>query len=325
MTLFPLIPYAKAPEIPIPFINHIPVLENYFDPRHPPSIKPFGTLVALGVYIGSVLAMRHARERGVSPQKMSDFIFWVLVGGFVGGHMLDAIFYHPAQLWADPVYLIRLWDGLSSYGGFVGAILGALAWRYRHKERILDMCEVITSVFPVAWVFGRSGCATVHDHPGIWTNAWYAVKWPVTNGAYVGRLDLGLIEMVLTIPLAATFLILWQRKPLRPLGFYTGWMCVAYAPVRFFLDFLRESESTQADPRYGGLTPAQWACFGLLLLGVYYVRRASLNPELPAGSVPAVVAESAVDQPAGESAGTHTAPDAAPPEPSVDNSSQAGS
>jgi hypothetical protein len=29
-----------------------------------------------------------------------------------------------------------------------------------------------------------------------------------------------------------------------------------YAPVRFFLDFLRPEES---DPRYGGLTFAQWA------------------------------------------------------------------
>jgi hypothetical protein len=27
------------------------------------------------------------------------------------------------------------------------------------------------------------------------------------------------------------------------------------------------------DPRYGGLTPAQWACFGLLALGVYFFAR----------------------------------------------------
>ena len=317
----PLIPYARVPEIPIPFVDHIPFLERYIDPRHPPSIKPFGTLVALGVYIGSIVAMRHARERGVDQKKMSDFIFWVLVGGFLGGHMLDAIFYHPAQLWADPVYLFRLWDGLSSYGGFVGALLGAMAWKFRHKTRILDMCEVINSAFPVAWVFGRSGCSTVHDHPGIWTNAWYAVKWPTTNGIYVGRLDLGLIEMLLTIPLAAAFLILWHRKPLRPLGFYTGWMCIAYAPVRFFLDFLREAESAQADPRYGGLTPAQWACFGLLAIGVFYVWRTYSKPEMPTAQTASEATDSAATGDFAEGDETaKPAVEAAEPKPAADES-----
>jgi phosphatidylglycerol:prolipoprotein diacylglycerol transferase len=273
----PLIPYIEAPELPLSFLAYIPGVKSLIDPAHPPSIKPFGTLVALGVYIGSVVAMRHARERGLNEKKMSEFIFWVVGIGFIGGHMLDAIFYHPARLARDPLYLFALWEGLSSYGGFIGAVIGALAWRFRRKEPILGFCEVVNSAFPLAWVFGRAGCASVHDHPGKLSDAWFAVRWPLLgSGGTVGRLDLGLIEMALTIPLAFAFLILWQRKPERPLGFYTGFMCVAYAPVRFLLDFLREDERdaflSGGDPRYGGLTPAQWACFGLLALGLYFLR-----------------------------------------------------
>jgi phosphatidylglycerol:prolipoprotein diacylglycerol transferase len=287
--LGPLIPYIKVPELPLAFLAHVPLLDRLFDPRHPPSIKPFGTLVALGVYLGSVIAMHHAKERRIDPKKMSEFIFWVVGIGFVGGHVLDAIFYHPSVLAGDPLYLFKLWAGLSSYGGFIGAIIGAVAWRMSRKEPILGMCEVINSAFPLAWVFGRSGCATVHDHPGHLSDAWYAVRWPMGNG-FVGRLDLGLIEMALTIPLAVAFLILWKRKPIRPLGFYTGWMCVAYAPVRFVLDFLRETEADNpggGDPRYGGLTPAQWACFGLLALGLYFLRMAYRGGETPASAPPA--------------------------------------
>jgi phosphatidylglycerol:prolipoprotein diacylglycerol transferase len=54
-------------------------------------------------------------------------------------------------------------------------------------------------------------------------------------------------------------------------------MCVAYAPVRFLLDFLREQEGEGVlggDPRYGGLTPAQWGCFGLVALGLYFLNMA---------------------------------------------------
>ena len=279
----PLIPYVHVPEIPIPFLtealSHLPSVGQKFDPSHPLTIKPFGTLVALGVYLGSTIALRHGRQRGIDDKKLSEFIFWVVGLGFVGGHMLDAIFYHPAHLAKDPLYLFMLWEGLSSYGGFIGAVLGALAWRWSRKQPILPMCEVINSAFPLAWVFGRMGCATVHDHPGMLSDAWYAVRWPMPHGGVAGRLDLGLIEMTLTIPLAVAFLVLWSRKPKRPLGFYTGWMCVAYAPVRFVLDFMRVGESEPGvggggDPRYAGLTPAQWACFGLLAMGIYFLRKA---------------------------------------------------
>jgi phosphatidylglycerol:prolipoprotein diacylglycerol transferase len=269
----PLIPYIEAPELPLSFLKYIPGINQLIDPAHPPSIKPFGTLVALGVWLGSVVALRHARERGLSEKKMNEFIFWVVGLGFVGAHVLDAIFYHPAHVARDPLYLFWLWEGLSSYGGFIGAVIGAFAWRARRREPILGFCEVVNSAFPLAWVFGRAGCASVHDHPGRLSDAWFAVRW-TPDGGTVGRLDLGLIEMVLTIPLAVAFAILWRRKPERPLGFYTGIMCTAYAPVRFFLDFLREDESYRGagDPRYGGLTPAQWACFGLLALGLYFLR-----------------------------------------------------
>jgi phosphatidylglycerol---prolipoprotein diacylglyceryl transferase len=286
--LGPLIPYVEVPELPLSFLTHIPYLDRLLDPNHPPSIKPFGTLVAFGVYLGSVVAMRHGRQRGLDEKKLSEFIFFVIGLGFVGGHVFDAIFYHPDTLAKKPLYLFMLWDGLSSYGGFTGSMLAALFWRWRRKERVLPMVEVINSAFPLAWVFGRMGCATVHDHPGHASNAWFAVQWkpsappPLPHG-FEGRFDLGLVEMVLAIPLAVAFLILWRCKPVRPLGFYTGWMCIAYAPVRFFLDFLREPDAAGGDVRYGGLTPAQWACFGLLAMGLWFVRYAERGGDRGAG------------------------------------------
>jgi phosphatidylglycerol---prolipoprotein diacylglyceryl transferase len=280
----PLIPYIQLPEIPLSFLEHIPILGKSLGTA---SIKPFGTLVALGVYIGSVVATRRAQERQLDEKKMSEFLFWIVAAGFIGGHMLDAIFYHPHRIAVDPLYVLKLWDGLSSFGGFVGAGLGALAWRVRRNEKTLPYIEVVASAFPLAWVFGRAGCASVHDHPGRLSDAWFAVRYPPDNGI-VGRFDLGLYECLLVIPLAIVFAILWRRKVFRPSGFYMGVMCTAYAPVRFCLDFLREREGMVlgGDPRYAGLTPAQWACFGLLAIGLYFLRIAARNeaagPGLPA-------------------------------------------
>ena len=82
----PLLPYLTLPEIPLGFLLYVPGLGNLFDAGHPPSIKPFGALVAAGMYAGGGLAIRNARRQGIDADKMRDFAVWVIFGGLVGGH-----------------------------------------------------------------------------------------------------------------------------------------------------------------------------------------------------------------------------------------------
>lgn len=268
MSLEPLIPFIQLPDWEL-------IPKGFFGGNFPPapfSFKPFGTLVAIGVYIGAWLSLRHGRRRGLDERKLMSFIMWVGGAGFLGGHVFDTLFYFPERVAADPLSLIRVWEGLSSFGGFAGATIGLLIWRRIHREAALRYADVVASSFPVGWWFGRLGCTVAHDHPGMESQMWFAVRYP--DGA---RFDLGLIEMVLTIPLAITFLVL-QRRP-RAWGVYLGSMCMAYAPIRFGLDFLRIRQGANADARYLGLTPAQWGCFLLFAAGaVVFQRRRPSTP-----------------------------------------------
>jgi phosphatidylglycerol:prolipoprotein diacylglycerol transferase len=273
----------------------------------PLTLHPFGLLVATGVLVGTALATWRARLRGVDLEKLNSFITWLLVGGFVGGHMLDQIFYHPTDLarihdghfeFVRPWAIFLLWEGLSSFGGFTGGIIGMLLWKYYvivpvkkigpveipwFKRRakvhpILPFADLLLSVFPVAWIFGRSGCATVHDHPGARASAdaLFAVAYPdrtpnftsaieLYHGSYP-RYDLGLLELMFTVVLAGCIALTWQRR--LPMGTYVVVACLSYAPVRFAMDYLRITEGESADPRYAGLTPAQWCCFVLFIYGL---------------------------------------------------------
>jgi phosphatidylglycerol:prolipoprotein diacylglycerol transferase len=268
--LTPLIPYVQIPELTL--------LPAHLFGGFPPArvaLKPFGTLVALGLYAGTLCALRVARRRGVNERVMVSFLTWIVCSSFFFGHVLDTLSYYPAEALKDPLSLLRLWEGLSSFGGFTGCILGGLAWRLWHKTPILAYADVVASCFPVSWTFGRLGCSIAHDHPGLHSDAWFAVRYP--DG---GRIDLGLLELLITIPLMLVFFRL-LRKP-RPWGFFAGIMCTYYAPLRFLLDFLRERAGVHVenalvaggDARYLGLTPAQWGCVPLFVLGVALLRRA---------------------------------------------------
>jgi phosphatidylglycerol:prolipoprotein diacylglycerol transferase len=295
----------------IPYI-HVPDIDVFGLPLH-----PFGLLVATGVIIGTALATRRARRRGFDLDKLNSFITWMLVAGFIGGHVLDEIFYHPNQIVEEPLSLIKLWTGLSSFGGFTGAFIGIVLWKYfdsepvpllgfkvprffRRKQSVplLPFADLILSVFPVAWIFGRSGCSVVHDHPGARASAEALLAVAYGRGpiAHLGPIefihgnapqyDLGTLELLFTIVLAGLLALTWRKK--LPCGTYIVATCLAYAPVRFAMDFLRIHGGDQADPRYAGLTPAQWECIALFGFGLYmlgYVVRLVKNGQDPREAV----------------------------------------
>lgn len=276
----PRIPYFELPDLTL-------VEPGAFGAGVPPmpiAFKPFGTLVAIGVYVGAFLAIRHGRRLGVHERSLTSFMLWVGVSGFLFGHVLDTLFYFPERVLSDPLSLVRVWEGLSSFGGFAGALIGALAWKAHHRTPILGYSDVVASAFPVGWMFGRMGCSLAHDHPGRLSEAWIAVQYP--DG---GRFDLGLYELWLTVPIAVAFLVL-RRRPRAP-GFYLGLFGVSYAPSRFALDFLRSTDLVISDARHLGLTPAQWASVPLFIVGVVLLTRALGQPEAPLPPPPAPALE----------------------------------
>jgi phosphatidylglycerol:prolipoprotein diacylglycerol transferase len=266
-----------------PYIT-LPDFKIWFIPIH-----WFGILVVIGIYVGSIIARWRAKKLGMNLDVLESFITWMLVTGFVCSHVLDTIFYHPQEVLRRPWSLLMIWEGLSSYGGFIGALLGVLLWKkYRGKgQSIFAMCDLILSAFPIAWIFGRMGCSVVHDHPGrlVSEPTWLTVYYP--DGP---RYDLGLLEMFLAILISAVVVVLWRFKTRT--GTYIAVTSILYAIPRFFLDFWRVEDQAGADPRYFGFTPAQWACVGLLLFGIVVAIRVAT------GRVPQAPAPAATPEPA---------------------------
>ena len=269
-------------------------------------IQAFGILVAAGVLIGAALLRRYAEWHGVSDDHIRGLITWLLISGFLGAHEFDVIAYQwdrlgdaavvqPAGWWFLPESLwpsnwplaLRIWDGISSYGGFIGGALGFAIYVWWKRLPLRLFADVgIVGLLP-AFSIGRLGCTVVSDHIGaaVDLDRWYAflaMDYPrKLNLAHLAEVypgsselirawNLGFVEFLYLVPINVVVLWLAFRPRKRmPAGYITALTGVLYAPVRFFLDYLRPEDT---DPRYGTLTFAQWSSILAFAIAVYAVR-----------------------------------------------------
>lgn len=260
----------------------------------PVTVYAFGFLVALAVIAGSKMALARCERKKLDPDRCAELIFFTLAAGFLAAHLVSVVAYFPGQLKEDPLLLLKFWEGISSFGGIAGGVLGVwLFFRFRAPDLDArgrwEYLDVIAFVFPFAWTVGRLACTVAHDHPGALTTFPLAVslKTPEAREYIIavfreaGRLadlpgpdvlarlafhDLGWYEFLYTLLGIVPVFLLLDRRPRTP-GFYVIAFLLLYAPARFCLDFLRI-----ADVRYGGLTPAQYAGIAVFAAALYALR-----------------------------------------------------
>lgn len=266
-------------------------------------IESFGVIVAAGVLIGAALLRRYAEWHGVDDEHIRGLTGWIMVSGFLGAHVFDVLAYQWKDLMRDPILLVKIWSGISSYGGFLGGAMGFAIYVWWKRLPVRLMADIaIVGLLP-AFSIGRIACTAVSDHvgaavkdPGVWYS-FLAMEYPrsAATHANIAHLfqqrpdadhvlawNLGLVELAYLIPVNALVLWLAFRAAKRPsAGLVAVLTGLLYAPVRFFLDYLRPENS---DPRHFGLTFAQWA--SILAFGVsVYVAGRLLRNSKPAATI----------------------------------------
>lgn len=260
----------------------------------PFTIHAFGILVGLAIIFGVTMVQRDADKRGLSQAIISEAQIWVLVVGFVLAHWVSVIFYFPERIKEDPLELLYIWKGISSFGGFLGGVLGLIFYVRLKKKDVWPFLDAFGWGFAWAWILGRMGCTVAHDHPGKVTDFFFSVQYPAFAGAIPGvsqptndvlphltsaetphhlfnktlplvqRYDLGFYELIFAIGLV-TVLFIFNRKANRFTGFNVAVLAMVYAPVRFFFDYLRIVDNRI----FLGMTPGQLGAIAVFGLGIW--------------------------------------------------------
>jgi phosphatidylglycerol:prolipoprotein diacylglycerol transferase len=234
----------------------------------PITIRTFGLAVALGLFVGSVIFVRHAARQGVEPSRLERLALWTLVLGIIGARLLFVL--TDVGAFADrPWAVVALWEGgLEFSGGFLVAV-GYLLWWLRRNPDVpgLLVSDGMVLGLSVGLAIGRIGCYSVGEHLGGTTGFFLAVHYlggetregPIPIGSHIH--NTALYEILLLLPLIA--LLFAMRRRGVPRGWLTATFLLWYGVQRFLTDLLRTY-----DRRVLGLTGAQYVCIGLIIAGV---------------------------------------------------------
>lgn len=225
---------------------------------------------------GAPMAQRHA----------DDLFFYCTLGIILGGRLGYATFYQP-ELWAQPLELLKLWNGgMSFHGGLIGTIV-AIAWvTWRGGLNFLRVTDYIAVCVPFGLLFGRLANFVNGE---LWGRAATDVPWAMVfpDGGPLPRHPSQLYEavlegLVLMIVLLALF---WKTRARWRSGLLVGVFTLGYGLARFTVEYFREPDAQlQQFAMRTGLSMGQWLTVPMIAIGLFLLARALLRPPLGAAA-----------------------------------------
>jgi len=250
----------------------IEFLEQIFGDPLASYLVPTGTTLLLAaICIGLWVMLVRGRLVGLSPRTVAGAVLAGALCGLVGARLFHLL-QHPSLTAARPEVWLSLGGGTTSWGGYLGGVLGfSLFLRLRH-EPILPHLDLLASALAFGPLISRWGCLLSGCCFGRPSDLPWAITFPTHSIAHRAHLVAGLVDDTATgslpvhpVQVYASFVALvllllvsrfWEAHRDRPgATFALYWLL--YASLRFGLEFFRGDV-----PRHLGLhlTLSQIVC-----------------------------------------------------------------
>lgn len=254
----------------------------------PFSLRWYSLSYIAAIVFGWWLLARMIRLPGspMTAEQLDSFITWATLGIIVGGRLGYVLFYNLDQYLADPIAILRLWDGgMSSHGGIAGVMLGSLGFARANKVSWVRTLDYVAVVSPVGLGLGRLANFVNGELWGRPTGTDWGIVFPGAGPEprYPSQLFEAALEgaMLFSIML----MLFWgTRARLRP-GLLAGVFGVCYASARFVVEFYREPDR-QLGFLATGLTMGQTLTLPMFIAGLVLIARSLARPPLPAPAAP---------------------------------------
>ena len=198
----------------------------------------------------------------MEPRATEDLLTWAVLGVIGGGRLGYVLFYRPAFYAADPVEIVKIWDGgMSFHGGLLGVIAAWAAFCLRRGLPPFQISDMMCLVAPPGLFLGRLANFVNAELWGRPSDLPWAVIFPGERaqdcGQPVGELcarhpsqlyEAALEGVVLGVVL---WLLATRGGGLRRPGLISGAFFLGYGLARFAVELVRQADAqfvTEGNP-----------------------------------------------------------------------------
>lgn len=232
-------------------------------------------------------------------ESLDNLLTYGVLGVILGGRLGYVLFYNSANYFANPLAILKVWEGgMSFHGGFLGVVFAIWLYAKRNNMKFLQVLDFVAPLVPLGLASGRIGnfingelWGRITQPENFWAmgfpqaahadtilaqaNAQYA-QW-LTQYGVLPRHPSQLYQFALEG--VCLFVIVWlfSRKS-RPTGQISSVFLAGYGIFRFVAEFAR-----QPDEHLGllnlGLSMGQWLSVPMIVLGaigfLYFQRKST--------------------------------------------------
>ncbi len=265
------------------------------------SLRWYAVAYIVGLVVGLrliVAAVRTPRLWPGAPPMTADqaerLLTWIIVAVILGGRLGFVLFYQPGYYLANPLDIVKVWQGgMAFHGGFLGVVVAGVWFCRREGIPLLNAADLIALAAPPGILLGRLANFINAELWGRATTLPWGVVFPGSaaqdcSGFPIpcARHPSQLYEAGMEGLLLGALLVwaVWRGGWLAHPGRICGAFLAGYGLSRFVVEFVRQPDAqfvSEGNPvglafHLGGygLTMGQALSLPMIAAGLWFLRRA---------------------------------------------------
>lgn len=195
----------------------------------------YGVFVTMGVFISVWLFQKDAIKEGYSEKVISEIFFGTVLSGIIGArflHILVNIHYYVLH----PLEIIKIRNGgLAVEGAIIFSLVFLVLYSKIKKISTFKVLDEVAIFVPLGQAIGRIGCFLNGCCYGKETNFFLGIKFPFLEKKVHPT------QLYYSFSYILLFFLLYKlsKKLKKGEGFIFSIYLIAFAIIRYFIDFLR--------------------------------------------------------------------------------------
>ncbi|MDN5349160.1 MAG: hypothetical protein PWQ54_556 [Bacteroidales bacterium] len=211
-------------------------------------VRWYGALFAASFVVGYYIMQKVFEREKIGIKVLDQLSTYMIVATVVGARLGHCLFYEPAYYLADPIEILKVWEGgLASHGAAIGIIIALYFFSRKQQKSIIWTLDRVVIVVALAGFFIRTGNLMNSEIFGHITTLPWGFEFvrasdPAlrTDPRHPTQLYEGLFYLATFFFLHQSYFNkdLGQKQP----GFFFGIFLFAIFGSRFLIEFLKEPQ-----------------------------------------------------------------------------------